>query len=494
MSVHWPIIRRIFAAPTAIAVRDDRRSYRRAELLVAAMHLADHLEGACRTQTLGIMLPTSGAFPIAALAGWILGKTIVPLNYLLKPEELQFVVDDCGTDTVVTADALLEHIGDPPRAGTIVRMDSVSFEGVPSPRIPARPADSELAALVYTSGTSGRPKGVMLTHANFSANIRQFTERFAFSSRDVMFGVLPQFHSFGLTALTLAPLSVGFEVVYAARFVPHRVLERLRDTGATYFVGIPSMFNALLGLKNAEPADFTSLKYAVSGAEPLPSGVGARFLDRFGVRIHEGFGMTETAPVTHVNTAEAWRPGSVGKPLEGVRQRIVDLETGRDLGPGLDGELRLDGPNVMEGYYNRPDLTAEAFDERGWLRTGDIARIDAEGFLYITGRLKDMIIVGGENVFPREIEEAIDAHPSVHACGVIGEPDDMRGEVPVAFIETEPDAEFNEQDLLRFCRDRIAGYKVPKRVIRVEALPRSPTGKVLRRELREMLKTEPAAV
>jgi acyl-CoA synthetase (AMP-forming)/AMP-acid ligase II len=253
------------------------------------------------------------------------------------------------------------------------------------------------------------------------------------------------------------------------------------------------MYNALLTVKDATADDFKSLRIAVSGGEPLPKPVADQFRERFGVDICEGFGMTECSPVTHVRLPEDDAPGSVGRPLPEVVQRIVDPATGRDLPPGVDGELRLAGPNIMAGYLNLPKETAAAFDAQGFLKTGDMARIDERGFLWITGRIKEMIIVGGENVFPREVEEVLDAHPDVFATGVVGERDDMRGETVVAFVEPEQGKTPDPEALRAWCRDRLAGYKVPRRVIVIDALPRNPTGKIMRRALAERIRAEQAA-
>jgi long-chain acyl-CoA synthetase len=484
MSVHWPILRRLVTNPTRVAVVDDTRSYRGVDIVVAALNLADAIEAASAAPHVGVMLPTSGAFPIAALACWMLGRTLVPLNYLLKPAELQYVVDDSEIDLIVTAGPMLEFLGRPPKVRTLVRLETLALGRVPGPRWPAAPAPDRLAVILYTSGTSGRPKGVMLSHANLAANIDQVLRWVDFHRDDVFCGVLPQFHSFGLTVLTLLPLTAGLKVVYTARFVPTRIVQLFRKHRPAMFVAIPSMYAALLQVKSAGPEDFASLRFAVSGGEPLPRSVAEAFRERFGVTIAEGYGLTETAPVTNWCRPEEYRAGSVGPPLPGVEEHIVDEATGREVAPGGEGELRIAGPNVMRGYFKLPEQTAAVFDERGRFRTGDMARIDEAGHVAITGRIKEMLIIGGENVFPREIEEVLNGHPSVHASAVIGQTDPVRGEIPIAFVELEDGAAFDETALLGWCRAGLAGYKVPRRIIHVENLPRSGTGKILRRDLR----------
>jgi len=466
---------------------DDRRSYRGIDLLAIALHIADVVEAGSRSERIGIMLPTSGAFTGVISGVWFAGRTAVPLNYLLKPEELQYVIDDSGTDLLIASRKLFETLGIEPNVKSIVWIEDVDFTTMPSPRLPKRCAADDTAVVLYTSGTSGRPKGVMLTHHNLWSNVTQIREHEHIGRRDVFLGVLPQFHSFGLTALTLLPFLTGAKAVYNARFTPRRIVDLFKAHRPTVFFAIPSMYNALMTVKGAKPEDFASLRMAISGGEPLSETISKGFKERLGVEVCEGYGMTESAPVTHARLARENAPGSVGRPLPRVRQRIVDEATGRDLPPGVDGELRLGGPNIMKGYLNLPEETAASFDEQGDLRTGDMARVDERGFLWITGRIKEMLIVGGENVFPREIEEVLDAHPDVYAAGVVGESDPMRGEVPVAFVEAEEGSAPVPDDLRAWCRERLAGYKVPKRVVVVEQLPRNPTGKVLRRALKDML-------
>lgn len=493
MSIHGPILRRLVTHPLGVAVVDDVRSYKGFEILAAAMHMAREIDRRSKAKHVGLMLPTSGAFPIAALGAWIAGRVVVPLNYLLKPEELQYVVQDAELDAVVTVGPMLEFVKEEgtPKGVELIRMDQMDFKKFPPVRWPKGAGDDQLGVLLYTSGTSGKPKGVMLTHGNVRSNVEQVLSYVDFTTSDVMLGVLPQFHSFGLTALTLLPLSAGIRVVYTAKFVPSKILKLMREHRPTIMIAIPSMYNALRYAKDATKDDFASLRYIVSGGEPLPQAVFDDFRERFGVTINEGYGLTETSPVTNWCRPHEFKRGSVGKPVGngagGVKQRIVDIESGKDLGPEREGEVRIGGPNVMRGYFKLEDETRASFDEQGYLRTGDIGKMDEEGHLFITGRLKEMIIVGGENVFPREIEEVLNKHPSVKASGVVGGHDDMRGEVPVAFVELNEGAEFNERALIGWCREHLAGYKVPRAVKLLEALPRNPTGKVMRRELKGMV-------
>ena len=486
MSVHWPILRTLARRPRRVAVLDDQRSWRSIELLVASLHLASEIERRSRSQTVAVLLPTSGLFPVAALAGWMLGRTIVPLNYLLTPGEIDWITRHSGADTVVTVGPILDHLGYTPRVPAI-RLEELSFRGMPEPRFPATARPDDLAALLYTSGTSGRPKGVELTHGNLRSNIRQIRDWVRFRPGDSMLGTLPQFHSFGFTVLTLLPLSIGIPVTYVPRFVPTRIIKTLREQRPTFFVALPSMYSALSTVKSASAEDFASLRYIVSGGEPLPESVFQTYRERFNKTINEGYGLTETSPVTNWCRPEEFRRRSVGRALPQVEVGIVDIETGRELPTGREGEVRLGGPNVSRGYFREPELTRAMHDEKGRLRTGDIGRLDADGHLYITGRHKEMLIIAGENVFPREIEEVLNQHPSVQASGVVGQHDELRGEVAVAVVELTEGSAFDEDALRRWCRDRIGSARTPRGIAAVAALPKGPTGKIQRRELKRLI-------
>lgn len=488
MSLQWRILKScVFRARHTFFI-DDRRSWNGITLLVAAYHIAKAIRESSSSKTVGIMLPTSGATPAAILAAWMLGRTVVPLNYLLKPEELQYVIDDCETDILITAKPMLDFLGYQPKCKTVICLEDLSFKGMPELFWPASSKPDDLAVLLYTSGTSGKPKGVMLTHSNIETNISQCLRGVGLSKKSVLLGVLPQFHSFGFTVLTILPLLAGCSTVFTARFLPPKILQLLREHRPNAFIGIPSMYAALLRAKSAEAADFASLKYPISGGEPLPQSIADEYEQRLGLKLLEGYGLTESSPVTHVLLNDAnFKRGTVGVALPDVSVKIADVETGRRLPRGSEGEIRLKGPNIMQGYFKLPEESAAAFDEEGYFRTGDMGKEDERGRLSITGRIKEMIIVGGENVFPREIEEVLNAHESIHASGVIGVQDDLRGELPLAFVELEEGAAFDEPALRTWCRERLAGYKVPREIRVIEALPRNPTGKIMRRELRQFV-------
>jgi len=481
-----PMLRNLLAHPARVVVVDDQRSWRGATLYLASLHLAREIERTAEKPHVGLLLPTSGMTSLAILATWMLGRTVVPLNYLLSPKERDWVIEDADLDTVITVTPMLQQFGDLPDSIRLISLDRMSFRGFPPLRLPARRPDDHLAALPYTSGTSGRPKGVMLTAANLEANIRQCVEWAALPRDAVFLGLLPQFHCFGLTVHTLLPLWLGAKVVFTARFVPNRILELLIQHRPQVVLAIPSMLSTLLQARGATAEHFASVRFLVSGGEPLPEKVFEGFRDRFGVTLNEGYGLTEASPVVNWCRPQDHKRFSVGPPLPGVEEKIVAPD-GTTLGPDEEGEVRIRGPNLMRGYYKLEEETAAAFDEDGFYKTGDIGHIDADGHLYITGRLKEMMVVGGENVFPRTIEEVLELHPGVAGSAVIGAPDASRGEVPVAFVEMAPGEAFDEASLRQRCRKHLASYQVPRRIYQVERLPRSPTGKILRRELRGLL-------
>ncbi len=469
--------------PTRTFMVDDTRSYRGIDLMVAGMHIADQVDALTAKPRVGMLIPTSGIFAAAAYGVWIGGRTAVPMNYLLDEKTLNYVIDDCGCDLIIASRKLIEHIGFVPKVKKILYLEDMNFKSLPSPRLPKMVSADELAVVLYTSGTSGKPKGVMLTHRNLLSNAVQLEEHIGVSHKDVFLGILPQFHSFGLTGLTLMPMLTGCKAVYTARFVPKKIVGLIQKHRPSVYLAIPSMYNAMLTVKSATADDFASFRLMLSGGEPLPETVRTRFAERYDQPIVEAYGLTETAPGTNVLLPSENRPGTVGRALPRVIQRIVDPATGDILPHSTDGELRIQGPNVMKGYLGLEEETREAFDEDGFFKTGDMAQIDEDGFLKITGRIKEMMIVGGENVFPREIEEVLNAHPAVHDSGVIGLSDPMRGEVPIGFVELEEDQTVEPDEIKQWCRDRLPGYKVPKRVEIIDALPRNGTGKIMRRAL-----------
>jgi len=478
-----------------LAIRDVRREVTYDQLVVAAAALKRFIESETRRENIGILLPSTAAFAASFYGGLWAGKTVVPLNFLLHPTELKAVVADSGVDLILTCNHFEDLVRQLPARAAFLERIGLKWRYLLSkirsfPPVPAvRPDD--LAVILYTSGTTGMPRGVCLSHRNLYHDVTACIEHTHMDPEQRFLGVLPLFHTFGLTALLLAPTILGAGCSYHARFQPLDVLRTLAEDQISIFIAIPSMYAALARAKSASPEMFRSLRLPISGGEPLSPDLYDEYRDRFGVTILEGYGLTETSPVVAVNLPWANRAGTVGTPLPGVEVMSAG-EDGRPVPPGESGEICVRGPTVMRGYYNRPDDTAAVLGPDGWLHTGDLGRIDPDGFISITGRKKDLIIVGGENVFPREVETVLEQHPAVAESSVIGISDPSRGEVVVGFVIPREGASVTPLELRDFCRDRLAGFKVPRQIIIDRDLPRGPTGKVLKRVLRARMQDQRA--
>ncbi len=452
----------------------DYRSFR-----AAACGLGARIAAQTEQPRVGILAPTSTACAAAVFACWYAGRVPVPLNFMLAPGELVKIIRDAGLDLIVAAERFAPAVE--ATGLKLLPLNAHTLTPGQAQAPPATPAD--IAAVIYTSGTLGDPKGVCLTFDNLVANAHACIAAAELSPDQVFLSLLPQFHAYGLTANTIVPLLMGATVHYLPRFSPLAVTTAIADKRVSVFITIASMFGPLAALKDARPEQFASLTHPVSGGEPLSMKVAQAFEQRFGKRIYEGYGMTEASPVVSLNTPRACRLGSVGRPLPGISVAAVAPD-GRTLPAEEDGELVVHGHCVMRGYLNKPEQTATAV-RAGALWTGDIGHVDAEGFVHITGRAKEMMIVGGENVFPFEIESALMDHPAIAEAAVIGVRDDIRGELPVAYVIPFPSATApTEAELRTFCRARLAAYKVPRQIHVAEELPRGPTGKILKRALR----------
>jgi len=478
-----------FGPAPAVADHTRRLTYRR--LTAAAAALRDLIRAETDCPRVGILLPACAAFPPVLFGVLWAGRTAVPLNFLLSPRELAEVVADAGIDTILSVhhfDQLLAQLPAravaledlPLRRRTLLRL---LRRQPPAPRVSL----DDTAALLYTSGTSGDPKGVELTHRNLHSNCQACIRAARIRHNHVVLNVLPPFHAFGLTANVLVPAVLGAGVYALPRFQPAATFRTIRRERVSVVMALPSMYAALLRVRDVPPDALASVYLAISRGEPLPEAVGHGFEERFGVRLHQGYGLTETSPVLSLCAPHAWREGSVGQVLPGIDCRIVD-PVGNVLEDAVDGEIQVRGHCVMKGYYNRPADTAAVIDAHGWLRTGDLGHRDADGFLYVTGRLTEALIVAGENVLPQQIEEVLAGHPRVAAAAVIGAPDETRGQVPVAFVTLAEDAgpqSVSEHDLRSYVRRHLAGHKVPRRIHITDQLPTGPTGKILKRKLRE---------
>ena len=418
------------------------------------------------------------------------GGVIVPVVFLLGPDEVRHILADSEAKVVVTAPELLGKIEG--WTGTVVLVGAgpggLAWDEV----VAAEPEtfatvdrdDGDLAVILYTAGTTGRPKGVALSHANLASNAQAAASLYELDRTAWSLMVLPLSHSYGLTVMNAGSI-LGTRGVLLRWFNPEGVLDTIQRYRVESMAGVPTMFVYLLHYPDAGRFDTSSMRSWGSGAAPLPLEIVEPFEKKFGGRILEGYGLTEASPVVSAHRFSGVRKlGSVGPPIPGVEVAILDEADGA-MPVGEVGEVCVRGPNVMQGYYRLPDETRHTL-RNGWLHTGDMGRLDADGYLYIVERKKDLIIRGGFNVYPREVEEVLYAHPAVAEVAVVGMRDPLMGEEVLAFVALKRGAATNADALIEFCQERLAKYKCPKQVRFVEALPKSPIGKILRKELRSL--------
>jgi long-chain acyl-CoA synthetase len=481
-----PLFTHAQRTPQDVAIVDERGQYTYQYVAAAAAGLGMYLGMQTARPHVGLLLPPSAGFAASFYGTLLSGKAVVPINYLLGDREIAHVIKDSGIDTVVTIPQLAPRV----QNADLKVVDLTQLPQTPpmaiTPRFPS-PGPNDTAVLLYTSGTSGLPKGVELTYANLQSDVDASIEHANLQHRHKFLGVVPLFHAFGLTAGLLAPIQLGTTVVYIARFSPVAVQQAFKEHQISIMFGVPAMYGAIAHLKSATAEDFKSAWALLSGGDALPATLREGFKARFGVPLLEGYGLSETSPVVALNTPDVNRAGSVGKMVPGAEARIVD-DNNNPLPTGQEGEIWLRGPMVMKGYHNLPNETAAVLTADGYFKTGDLGKLDADGFLYITGRKKDLIIVSGEKAVPREIEDALMRHPAVMEAAVVGKNDPSRGQVVAAFVTLKPGQSATPEDLREFARSQnLAQFKVPREVHVIDELPRSPTGKVLKRTLSEKL-------
>ena len=413
------------------------------------------------------------------------GGVVVPINNFLKPAEVSYILNDSGANVLITDAELaapFETLQAAQPSLKLLRIEEFASETADRPLPPARQTGSDLAALLYTSGTTGHPKGAMLTHGNFLHNVASCVEALQVQEDERVIVALPQFHSFMFTVGTLLPMLCGGGILLLKTLHPFKqVLEDIARHRGTILPAVPSFYRALLAVPEFGRLP---LRLCISGGAPLPVEVFNEFTRRFPFPLREGYGPTESSPVATVNPIYGLnKPGSIGKPIPNVELSIRN-EAGQELPVGATGEICIRGGNVMRGYWKQPEETAKVLRD-GWLYTGDVGCRDADGYYFITDRKKDMLLVNGINVYPREIEEIIYQFPGVKEAAVVGMPDPRRGELPVAFVSASEGQTLDERALLQFVRGKLADYKVPKRVIFMPVLPRNTTGKILKTTLRQ---------
>jgi long-chain acyl-CoA synthetase len=454
----------------------------------AALKVAGALRarGVSPGDRVGMVLPNVLSFPVVFYGALLSGAAVVPMNPLLKAREVEYYLRDSGARVVV---ALAESAGPVEEAAGTVGIEAITV-GAASPEelMDADPidgaverADDDLAVILYTSGTTGQPKGAELTHANMVGNARTTADTLAENTADdVIMGCLPLFHVFGLTCGLNTAVLKGSTLTLIPRFDGTKALSVIARDQVTIFDGVPTMFSAMLHSPAAGTQDVSSLRLCVSGGSAMPVEVMRSFEEKFGCMILEGYGLSETSPVASFNHPHAERkPGSIGTPIAGVEMRLVN-DDGDDVPPGEVGEIAIRGENVMKGYWQRAEETEKAIPD-GWFRTGDLARQDEDGYFFIVDRKKEMIIRGGYNVYPREIEEALYEHPAVAEVACVGVKHPDLGEEVAAAVALKPGAAADVDELREFVKARVAAYKYPRHVWLVESLPKGPTGKILRR-------------
>jgi len=511
----------------AIAFHNLRIRYARLKELAETAAANLKAAGLRKGDRVAIMLPNSPQAIISYFGALKAGAVPVMINPLYMSHELSFILEDSGASFLIVLDLLYDKHKALLTASRLTRIyvsrmsDGLAFplnllfslKARKDGKRPALDLDNkrtapfkalvagndrysekdidprrDLAALQYTGGTTGRPKGVMLTHFNLAANVSQSRAMLHAVGEhpECFLGILPYFHVYGLTVCVNFAVACGAVMAPIPRFVPAEAMAAINKTRPTVFPGAPAIYNALMRQDGAAQSELKGVRFCISGSAPMPLEASRRFSGLTGAEILEGYGLTEASPITHLNPlCGARKPGSIGIPFPDTLAAAADLETGEiSTAPGATGELVIKGPQVMLGYWNRPEETGEALKD-GWLHTGDVVEIDEDGYFFILDRKKDLILSGGYNVYPREVEEVLLEHPAVKEAVVIGVPSPTRGETVKAFIIPEPGTSPTKQELTAFARSRLAGYKAPRQVEFREDFPRTLVGKVLRRALRE---------
>jgi long-chain acyl-CoA synthetase len=438
----------------------------------------------------GLMLPNVPYFPLVYYGTLRAGAIVVPMNVLLKGREVQFYLQDPGAKLLFAWHGFGEaaESGASDAGAECVLVKPGEFEQLVASQEPeyelADKGADDTAVILYTSGTTGTPKGAELTHANLRSNCTVSTKALGdFNTEDVLLGALPLFHTFGQTCTMNCGVLSGACVTMLPRFDPEKALEIIERDRVTVFQGVPTMYNAMLHADNAGSIDASSLRVCNSGGAAIPVELIRAFEEKFNCAILEGYGLSETSPVASFNhPGRPRKPGSIGTPIEGVEMQVWD-DDGNDVPQGEVGEIVIRGHNVMKGYWNRPDATKAVLTGDGWFHTGDMARVDEDGYFFIVDRKKDMIIRGGYNVYPREIEEVLYEHPAVKEAAVVGVPDDALGEEVGAAVVLCKGEQIDPAELRNYVKEHVAAYKYPRKIWFVDELPKGPTGKILKREV-----------
>jgi len=473
----------------AIRLGEVELSYGELDELSARLATVLRAKGVKPGDRVGVMLPNVPEFPVAYYGVLRAGAVVVPMNVLLKRREIAFYLEDSGAKLLLAWHGFAEEARDgaADAGAEMIEVERASFasllaEHEPTPGL-VDTAEDDTAVILYTSGTTGKPKGAELTHHNLFRNADVSSRTTCVVAEgDVVLGALPLFHSFGQTVGMNASLKVGACLTLVPKFDPAETLATMQRDGVTHFYGVPTMFGALLHHPEREGFDTSSLRNCVTGGASMPVEVLHGFEEAFGAKVLEGYGLSETSPVACSNHPDMERKaGSIGTPIEGVEMQLVD-ESDEPVAQGEVGEVVIRGHNIMKGYWQRPEATAEAM-RGGWFHSGDMARTDEDGYFYIVDRKKDMIIRGGYNVYPREVEEVLYEHPKIREAAVVGIPHDEWGEEIGAAVVLHEGEELAPEEVSAYVKERIAAYKYPRLVWFLDDLPKGPTGKILKREI-----------
>lgn len=505
--------------PNNVALKTKNQKWTYQEIDAQTNVIAKGLKklGIGKGDRVSILMPNSPYFVLGYFGIVKLGAVTVPVNVMFKEQEIAHLLNDSGAVALYTVPAFVPLIqsiaSELPSLKSIIVVDTIdspsdkntdTFDnqedskfiiaslreilnsGEEELNLNYEVKDNDTASFLYTSGTTGRPKGAMLTHRNLVYNAYQARLSTELKSLDVALCVLPMFHSFAWTTSVLMPLSAGASVIIMDSFMPQPFLKTVVEEKVTFITAVPTMFTMLLQVPDISPQHFSNVRLAYSGGASLPGEVLKKFNEKLGLKIIEGYGLSECSPVCTANPCNGiCKAGSIGKPLQDIECKIID-EDGNQVPVNTPGELLFRGPNIMKGYFNMPEETAKVLKD-GWLHTGDIGYMDEEGYLYIVDRKKDLIIAGGLNVYPREIEEVLYSHPKVAEAAVIGMPDPLRGEIIKAFIALKNGESATSREFIKYCQERLANYKLPKVVEFVDSLPKNSTGKILKRALKNYI-------
>jgi long-chain acyl-CoA synthetase len=470
--------------PSGPAVADDYTDLNNSQFLAAVQRAAASLrgQGVSAGDVVAMMLPNTAGFVVSLFAAWRIGAAVTPINPSLTATEVSYQASDAAAKVLIAEAALEFDAGAP-----VITTRELDF-GEPTPGLLHAPQypDTALALLIYTSGTTGRPKGVMLDHTNLNAMCRAVIDGFEMTEDDHSLLILPLFHVNGIVVGTLSPLLAGGRSTIAGRFKADTFFDRVEQSRATYFSAVPTIYTMLCGLPAGVNPDTSSVRFAVCGAAPASVELLEAFESRFGIPIIEGYGLSEGSCASTVNPLSGKRKaGTVGLPLPGQAIRLVDA-SGNPVSDGEEGEVVIKGANVMRGYLNRPEETAKTIVD-GWLHTGDMGRFDEDGYLVLVDRAKDMIIRGGENIYPREIEAVTHGLPQIAEAAVVGRAHPVYGEEPVLFVSLHPDATLDTTAIREHLSGSLSKYKLPVEITIMDDLPKNAVGKVAKPALRRIL-------